>query len=391
MKFITIDLFSGAGGLTSGLNESGFQTILASDFDKQISNTFQKNFKNIKFLCEDIKKINFLDIKKEMSLKKNELDLIVGGPPCQGFSMANRKRIEDDPRNLLFRNFFNAVKILKPKCFLIENVAGLKSEDISLRTKQQPATHAIANYFKSIDYEIKFLTFRSEEFGIPQFRRRVLIIGTNISKKKELLKRDEIGNLEGKYKSYESIKTENFNQAELFSNEKPNPFFVWDALSDLPKIKAGQNGEEKEYISEPKNDYQKLMRKNSKKVYNHVATPHDEMAIKRIKLIKQGQNFRDLPKNLQTKSVHSGAWGRLEANGLAPTITTRFDTPSVGRVIHPYQDRTLTVREAARIQSFPDDFIFYGNRTSQGIQVGNSVPPLVGKAIGKMFIKQFLS
>ncbi len=192
MKFISIDLFSGAGGLTSGLNESGFQTILASDFDKQISNTFQKNFKNVKFLCEDIKKINFLDIKKEMSLKKNELDLIVGGPPCQGFSMANRKRIEDDPRNLLFRNFYNAVKILKPKCFLIENVAGLKSEDISLRTKQQPVTHAIANYFKSIDYEIKFLTFRSEEFGIPQFRRRVLIIGTNISKKKELLKRGEI-------------------------------------------------------------------------------------------------------------------------------------------------------------------------------------------------------
>ena len=391
MKFSSVDLFSGAGGLTQGLKDSGFQTLFASDFDRQVSDTFQKNFKNVKFLCEDIKKINFLDIKKEIGLNKNDLDLVVGGPPCQGFSMANRKRIEGDPRNLLFRNFYNAVKILQPKCFLIENVAGLKSEDISLRTKQQPAMHAIANYFKSIDYEIKFLTFRSEEFGVPQFRRRVLIIGTNISIKKDLIKKGEIGNLDGKYKSYESIKIESFNQAELFSNEKPNPFFVWDALSDLPKIKAGQNGEEKEYFSEPKNDYQKLMRKNSKRVYNHVATPHDEMAMKRIKLIKQGQNFRDLPKNLQTKSVHSGAWGRLEANGLAPTITTRFDTPSVGRVIHPYQDRTLTVREAARIQSFPDDFIFYGNRTSQGIQVGNSVPPLVGKAIGKMFIKQFLS
>lgn len=391
MKFISIDLFSGAGGLTSGLNESGFQTILASDFDKQISDTFQKNFKNVKFLCEDIKRINFLDIKKEMGLKNNELDLIVGGPPCQGFSMANRKRIEDDPRNLLFRNFYNAVKILKPKCFLIENVTGLQSEDIALRTKQQPTTHAIANYFKSIDYEIKFLTFRSEEFGIPQFRRRVLIIGTNISKKKELLKLGQIGNLEGKYKSYESLKNENYNQSELFSNPKPNPFSVWDALSDLPKIKAGENADGKEYFSEPKNGYQKKMRKYSSKVYNHSATPHDKIALERIKLIKQGQNFRDLPKNLQTKSVHSGAWGRLEANGLAPTITTRFDTPSVGRVIHPYQDRTLTVREAARIQSFPDNFIFYGNRTSQGIQVGNSVPPLVGKAIGKMFIKQFLN
>ena len=391
MKFTSIDLFSGAGGLTFGLKESGFQTILASDFDKQISNTFQKNFKNVKFLCDDIKNINFLDIKREIKLKDNELDLIVGGPPCQGFSMANRKRIEDDPRNLLFRNFYNAVKILKPKCFLIENVAGLKSEEISLRTKQQPATHAISNYFKSIDYEIKFLTFRSEEFGVPQFRRRVLIIGTNIEKKKQMLKTDKIGTLEGKYKSYESLKNENHNQSELFTNEKPNPFFVWDAISDLPKVKAGENASGKKYVSDPKNDYQKQMRKNSNKVENHTATPHDKIALERIKLIKQGQNFKDLPKNLQTKSVHSGAWGRLEANGLAPTITTRFDTPSVGRVIHPYQDRTITVREAARIQSFPDSFIFYGNRTSQGMQVGNSVPPLVGKAIGKMFIKQFLS
>ena len=154
-------------------------------------------------------------------------------------------------------------------------------------------------------------------------------------------------------------------------------------MSDLPKIKAGQNGEEKDYTSEPKNDYQKLMRKNSKQVFNHIATPHDEMAIKRIKLIKQGQNFRDLPKNLQTKSVHSGAWGRLEANGLAPTITTRFDTPSVGRVIHPYQDRTLTVREAARLQSFDDDFVFMGSRGDQYKMVGNAVPVKLAYEVSK--------
>tara|TARA_Y100001970_G_C14235591_1_gene861590 strand:- start:1744 stop:2919 length:1176 start_codon:yes stop_codon:yes gene_type:complete len=391
MKYTSIDLFSGAGGITLGLKDANFQTLLASDYDERVAETFNKNFKNTKFICDDIKNLKFQDIKKEIGLKNNELDLIVGGPPCQGFSMANRKRIEDDPRNLLFRNFYNAVKILQPKCFLIENVAGLSAENISLRTKEQPVTHAISQYFKTIDYQIKFIGFRAEEFGLPQFRRRILIIGTNIRKKKDLLQMENIGNLNGKYKSYESIKNENKNMDELFPQDKPNPFSVWEAISDLPKIGAGENGDYKKYSSEPKNDYQKLMRKKSSKVLNHTATPHDEMAMKRIKLIKQGENFRDLPKNLQTKSVHSGAWGRLEANGLAPTITTRFDTPSVGRVIHPFQDRTLTVREAARIQSFPDDFIFYGNRTSQGIQVGNAVPPIVAKEIGKMFIKQFLS
>jgi len=216
-----------------------------------------------------------------------------------------------------------------------------------------------------------------------------LIIGTNISKKKELLKLGQIGNLEGKYKSYESLKNENYNQSELFSNPKPNPFSVWDALSDLPKIKAGENADGKEYFSEPRNGYQKKMRKYSSKVYNHSATPHDKIALERIKLIKQGQNFRDLPKNLQTKSVHSGAWGRLEANGLAPTITTRFDTPSVGRVIHPYQDRTLTVREAARIQSFPDNFIFHGSKESVRRQIGMAVPVEGVRIILESILKTF--
>ncbi len=386
----SIDLFCGAGGLTLGLKEAGFKTLLASDFDDKIKETFEKNFPNIRFLCKDISLINFKTLKNSLNLKTGELDLLVGGPPCQGFSMANRKRIEDDPRNLLFNHFAKSVDEFKPKCFLIENVTGLNSENVSISSQVKPVKKAISDYFENIDYAVKFLSFQSEEFGIPQFRRRVLILGTRLENKKYNLIYGKIGNLKGSYKSYEDLKNEDKKQLSFLETKKIDPCTVWQSISDLPEINAGENGNGMKYKSEPSNFYQELMRSESNGVYNHISTPHDEKAMERIKIIKEGENFNQLPENLRTKSVHSGAWGRLEAAGLSPTITTRFDTPSTGRVIHPYKNRTLTVREAARIQSFPDRFIFYGTRTSQGMQVGNAVPPLVSKAIGEMIINDFL-
>jgi DNA (cytosine-5)-methyltransferase 1 len=168
------------------------------------------------------------------------------------------------------------------------------------------------------------------------------------------------------------------------------PTTVWEAISDLPQFEDGEGEDEMSYFTKPKNSYQILMREKSKSVLNHKSTPHSSDVIKRMKLVGQGENFMSLPEELRTKSVHSGAYGRLIADYLTPTITTRFDTPSTGRVIHPFSNRTLTVREAARLQSFPDHFQFVGTRTSQGKQVGNAVPPLVAKSIAEMFIKDFL-
>lgn len=396
-KYKLIDLFSGVGGISTGFHWAGFETILANEYDKQIGEAYQINFPNTKMIVEDIRKLDFNAIMKELKIEEGEIDVIAGGPPCQGFSMANRKRIEQDERNLLFLEFVKSVKIFQPKCFLIENVVGMTAEKIFIHKNENKVIDTISEYFKEIGYHISFQNFKAEEYGVPQIRRRVIIIGTKIKNKFDDLKWNKIGKLKKDFLSKEEMNKQPKFNISLFANETcnalkfPNPVTVWDAISDLPQIDAGSGEEKMDYFTEPKNDFQKFLRLGSENVYNHLSTPHSLDVLERIKLIKQGENFNILPKNLQTKSVHSGAFGRLEANSLSPTITTRFDTPSTGRVIHPFLNRTLTVREAARIQSFPDDFKFVGTRTSQGKQVGNAVPPLVAKKIAEMFIKDFLS
>ena len=403
MKYKCIDLFCGTGGLTRGFENANFETVFANDFDNQIGESFKVNFPHIPFIGGDITKLNYELIANNYKIKPDSIDVIMGGPPCQGYSMANRKRIEEDERNLLFLEFIRCVRHFKPKCFLIENVVGMKGENINHKNENKSVISAINDYFDNINdakYKIGFKTFKAEEHGVPQFRRRIILIGTRIESKISDLQIGAIGNLVKSFKAIDNTKKANKNQNQIsFLNsleqtdgvKLKEPTTVWESISDLPDIGPGEGSDEMEYASPPQNDYQTLMRNNSNFVYNHVSTPHSEEAMKRIKLIKQGENFKNLPKELQTKSVHSGAYGRLEADYLAPTITTRFDTPSTGRVIHPFKDRTLTVREAARIQSFPDYHQFTGTRTSQGKQIGNAVPPLVGKKIAEMFINDFLS
>ena len=403
MKFRSIDLFCGAGGLSRGFSLANFETIFANDFDKGISDTYKLNFPEVPFIDGDITELNYEEISNNFDIKPGEIDVVMGGPPCQGYSMANRKRIEQDKRNLLFLEFIKCVRYFKPKCFLIENVVGMKGENINRGDQNINVVSAINDYFENINdvkYTIGFRIFKAEEHGVPQFRRRIILVGTRITSKKRELELGRIGNLTKSHKAIENIKREKKDQNQISflesisnsdSDRLKDPTTVWDAISDLPNISAGEGTEELEYLSPPQNKYQSLMRNNSKYVYNHISTPHSEEALKRIKLIKQGENFKNLPKALQTKSVHSGAYGRLEAKYLAPTITTRFDTPSTGRVIHPFRNRTLTVREAARLQSFPDTHKFIGTRTSQGKQIGNAVPPLVGMKIAEMFINDFLS
>jgi DNA (cytosine-5)-methyltransferase 1 len=394
-KYKLIDLFSGVGGISTGFHWAGFTTVLANEYDKEIGAAYKENFADTKTIIEDVRKIDFNQVMKELKIRKGEIDVIAGGPPCQGFSMANRKRIEQDERNLLFLEFVRAVKVFQPKCFLIENVVGMTAEKVAIKSSEKNVVDSMTDFFQEIGYQISFKSFKSEEYGVPQIRRRVIVIGTRLENKFDDLKYLRIGNLKKEFLSKEDLGKLKDIHHTLFFDEIDTgikyPTTVWEAISDLPQIGSGEGEEKMKYLSKPKNEYQKFLRQNSKVVFNHFSTPHSDDVIERIKLIKQGENFNNLPVELQTKSVHSGAFGRLVADSLSPTITTRFDTPSTGRVIHPFLDRTLTVREAARIQSFPDDFKFIGSRTSQGKQVGNAVPPLVAKKIAEMFIKDFLS
>jgi DNA (cytosine-5)-methyltransferase 1 len=346
-------------------------------------------------IIDDIRNINFKNLMEENNINEGDIDVIAGGPPCQGFSMANRKKIEEDQRNLLFLEFVRAVKTFRPKCFLIENVMGMTAGKIAIKNTEISVVKSMTEYFEELGYIISFKSFKAEEFGVPQMRRRVIVIGTMLEDKFIGLKSQDLGNLSKEFRSKENLFKKPFIQRSFFEDEKDDllkyPVSVWDAISDLPQFEDGDGCFEMDYLSHPQNDFQKKMREKSLKVFNHISTPHTKDVIDRIKIINQGQNHTNLPDEMRTKSVHSGAYGRLVADYISPTITTRFDTPSTGRVIHPFSNRTITVREAARLQSFPDHFKFTGTRTSQGKQVGNAVPPIVAEKIAEMFIKDFLS
>ena len=346
-----IDLFSGAGGLSQGFRDAGCNIISAVEINKNLSQTFRNNFKKTKIFEEDISKVK----SKDLLVNESKVDIVIGGPPCQGFSMSG-KRIRgngiflNDKRNKLFKEFVRIINDLKPKIFLMENVPGI------LNIFQGKTKNQILSIFESIGYDAKVKVLLAADYGVPQLRKRAFFIGNNLGIDPEFLFPPKIN------KDYITVE---------------------DAIFDLPFIKSGQGEFETIYKKKPSTEYQKKMRAGVKKLYNHISTKHDDKIINIIKMLKEGEGRNNLPKKFQTKSIHSGSYMRIIKNKPSYTITTRFDTPPVGRVTHPIADRALTAREAARLQSFPDDFIFIGKRTHIGIQIGNAVPPLLAYEIAK--------
>lgn len=339
-----IDLFCGCGGLSYGFEKAGYNILLGIDNDSKALETFELNHKDAKSICGDITTITYENDIKPFTGDK-PIDVIIGGPPCQGMSLSGPRRFED-PRNRLYLSYIRLVEEIKPKAFVIENVPGL----VGLFNGK--IKDSIIEKFTDMGYNIQYRILCAADYGVPQSRRRVVFVGVR--------------------------------KGEFIYPEPVNDIVTCEmALSDLPALENDIGAEQSEYISAPQNEYQELMRRNSDKVRNHIAANHSEKVKKIISLVPDGGNYKDLPEEyINSRNFHV-AWTRFASQKPAPTIDTGHR-----HHFHYKFNRVPTVRECARLQSFPDDFIFLGNKTQQFRQVGNAVPPLLAQCIAKSLKEQ---
>ena len=342
-KFTFIDLFSGCGGLSLGFEQSGFEGLLAIDFWQDALTTYSHNRVNARTLCGDLSLISPSQIKEKYNISK--VDVIIGGPPCQGFSIAG-KRIVEDKRNELYKSFVNFVRLFKPKAFVMENVPTILTIGGGI------IRDAILSDFTALGYNVSYKVLLASDYGVPQNRRRAVFVGL----------------LDGS--------TFDFPKPSVESHVSSK-----EAIDDLPEFSVA-NGSP--YMCEPQSPFQKLSRNGSTGVYNHEITIHTPKTQEIISMVPDGGNYKDLPKELwNTRKVHI-AWTRL--NSMKPSFTIDCGH---NHHFHYKFNRVPTVRESARLQSFPDSFIFMGNKGSQLKQVGNAVPPLLAQHIAKQ-LKQYL-
>ena len=326
-KYKILDLFSGAGGFTLGFLQSGsFDILLSIDNNQKLSITYEKNFQNIKHINQDITTFKDEDIQKLQN--QYNFEVIIGGPPCQGFSLAGnigRKELADD-RNLLFLSYLKFIEIIKPKIFIMENVATLAKHNKGATLK------FILDSFVAIGYKVKFKILNASNYGLAQNRNRIFIVGT--------------------------INNNTFE----FPEEKKEEISIKDVISDLPQLRSGENSN----------------------IPNHIAMTHSKQMLEKMGYVKDGGNREQIPADIRPNSGDIRKYIRYDST--KPSITITGD---MRKVFHYEQNRALTCRELARIQSFPDNFIFYGNSIDIQQQIGNAVPPLLAKQIA-IQVKSFL-
>ena len=380
--YLTIDLFSGAGGLSEGLELAGFHSLYASEIVPIYAETYRLNHPEAMVDVRDIRSVDPQAVRESLGLEVGELDLVAGGPPCQGFSINAPIRSTDDPRNHLFREYLRFVDEFKPRAVLIENVPGLVSFE------HGGTLHAIIDALAQLGYGADVHILGAPYYGVPQMRWRTIVMGLRgavipQSAWPEPTRHAPLrANFATTFDGHNIVKTP--------SPETSAPFTTLrEAIGDLPPLANGERGERvKPYACEPTCDYQRRLRTGSAGVANHEAGRLSAINMERLRYIRPGENwtaipFELLPKGMQRarRTDHTKRYGRTPWNEIASTVLTKCD-PHWGAYFHPDQDRTYTVREAARIQSFPDHYVFCGAQAEQYAQVGNAVPPMLAEAVG---------
>ncbi len=374
---LTIDLFCGAGGITEGFREAGYECLYGNDCMPEAMETFKANHPEAWADVRDIEAVDPASVRRKLGLAKGALDVLVGGPPCQGFSINAPERFLSDPRNKLFKDFVRFLEEFQPKTFVFENVPGLLSLGDGKVFRQ------VHKEFERLGYHVTEKILFAAHYGVPQERWRLILLGSKFSE----IQHPEPTHFARGRANFRGGSTLTFRLTDADAKRLLPAVTVGEAISDLPRLEMGEGSETVGYTDQPHSAFAAMMRNAEGVTYNHYAAKLSKQNAERMKYIKPGGSWRDiphhlLPKGMQRarKSDHTKRYGRLREDGLAGTVLTKCD-PHWGAVFLPDQDRSLTVREAARFQTFPDSYKFLGSRVSQYEQVGNAVPVLMSRAI----------
>lgn len=350
-KYNVVDLFSGVGGLSYGFSKiPEFNILAANEIEKDISIAYSLNHPNVDMLNCDINQLT--EEKLQEVLKGKRVDLIVGGPPCQSYSTLGKRQM--DERANLFMQYKRILTILNPKAFVFENVSGILSMDKGRLFER------VKSEFESLGYQLKYKLLDAVDYGVPQHRERVILVG---------------------------FKGENkFEYPQPTYGEGLKPYITLEeAIGDLPSIKSGQTNNT--FDSSVSNDFLNFVRKSDETITEHSAPNNGEHLIKIMEALKDGQSKDDLPEDIRPKSGYGNTYAKLWWKKPSTTITRNFACPSSSRCIHPRDSRAMSIREGARLQSFPDDYKFYGSDGMKRLEIGNAVPPLLSKVIAEQMLK----
>jgi len=363
-RLTLVDLFAGAGGLSAGFShDARFRVVAAVEASRDAATAYRLNHPGVKVYQEDVRNILAARVMKDLDV--TSIDVMIGGPPCQAYSVRGKRSPRHDPRGQLVDEYLRLLAEFRPRLFLMENVQGI------LAVEQGRFFRHIAGRCESLGYQVRHRVLNLADYGVPQVRKRVFLVGTRLRQ------------------SFVFPRPTHCGRADLAAGLPPH-LTLGEAIGDLPPVESGESSEA--YATPPQNEFQAEMRRRSTRLRDHEAPRHNDRLLDLIVRIPDGGSARELadaPSWFRNMQSFPDTYCRLWWGRPCTTVTTHFDTPSSSRCIHPKDARALTTREAARLQTFPDDYVFVGSRPSRNTQVGNAVPPLLGAALASAIAAHF--